>query len=42
MMSKTTNISIKDTKIFDKKYFQRKQKKPQAIACGFSVIYFAF
>lgn len=26
MMSKTTNISIKDTKIFDKKYFQRKQK----------------
>lgn len=26
MISKTTNISIKDSKIFDKKYFQRKQK----------------
>ena len=26
MMSKTTNISIKDTKIFDKKYFQTNKK----------------
>nr|DAI23242.1 MAG TPA: hypothetical protein [Caudoviricetes sp.] len=26
MISKTTNISIKDTKIFDKKYFQTNKK----------------